>query len=123
MNKEQLNELMREYHEIICNKNEACKFLDIQIENLIETRDAIAEPFQQKLFDIEFKIRLPMFDRKESFVCQYGKINYRKGVVRRIWNLDALDLVCKSKPEIKNEIWHFREEKVSEPTITIKVEE
>ncbi len=116
-----LNELMREYKRIADEQSEACKLLDIQIENLTETRQILAEPYQYKLADIEAQIRLPMLDRQGSFICSFGKINFRKGAVRRTWNLDALDQICEARKDIKNVIWMFREEKDGEPSITVKL--
>lgn len=118
-----LNELMREYKRIADAQSEACKMLDIQIENLTETRQILAEPYQHKLTDIEAQMRLPMLDRQASFVCLFGKINFRKGAVRRTWQLDALDTICANRPEIKDAIWMFREEKTGEPSITVKLAE
>ena len=66
-------------------------------------------------------IRLPMLDYQHTFICSVGKINFKKGAVRRTWNLDALDQICSAKPEIKEAIWPFREEKTGEPSISIKL--
>ncbi len=117
----QLLALMQEYKRIADGQSEACKMLDIQIENLNETRQILAEPYQHKLSDIEALMKLPMLDYQHTFKCSAGSINYRKGAVRRTWNLDALDQICTAKPEIKNEIWAFRQETIGEPSITVKI--
>jgi len=118
-----LNELMREYKRIADEQAEACKMIDIQIENLSETRQILAEPYQHTLAELEAKIRLPMLDYQHTFVSSYGKINFRKGAVRRSWDLDALDKICNAKPLIYDAIWVFREEKIGEPSITVKLAE
>lgn len=37
-------------------------------------------------------------------------------------HIDKTDQICAAKPEIKEEIWAFREEKVGEPSISVKLE-
>lgn len=114
--------LLKEYKE----KSDAilfqCASLDAEIRKLTETRNMIAKPYQDSLIEIENKIRMPMMDRKATFTSDVGKITYRKGAVRRSWNLDALDQICASKMEVKEAIWAFRDEKTGEPTISIKLE-
>ena len=121
-NEENLTELMKKYRQIVSELETECHNVNEEIRMWIETRDSLAKPYQDKLTDLEAKIRLPMLDRKASFACEFGKILYRKGAVKRIWNLDALDQICAAKPEIKENIWAFREEKVGDPSITVKVE-
>ena len=118
-----LNDMMREYKRIADAQAEACKMLDIQIENLSETRQILAEPYQHKLADIEAQIRLPMIDRQSSFICSFGKINFRKGATRRSYNLDALDQLANHDAYIKDKIWAFRTETTGEPSITVKLAE
>ena len=118
-----LNELLNEYKQISAKVDNAVKDINRQIEELIEIRSEISKPYLDELNDIEARIRLPMLEYKHTFISSAGKINYRKGAVRRTWNLDALDQICEAKPSIKNEIWAFREEKTGEPTISIKINE
>lgn len=116
-----LDELMREYSGTVYQLEEACQELSMQIEELIKARDYIKQPYVNILNDLEAKMRLPMLERKATFICSFGKINFRKGATTRKWNLDALDQICAAKPEVKENIWAFREEKVGEPSITVKV--
>jgi len=117
-----LNDLMRGYEQTAKERDTLCNTIDAQIAGLQETRRLLAEPFEVKLAEIEAKMRQPMLDRAATFVCSYGKVAYRKGAVRRSWNLDALDQICNAKPEVKEQIWAFREEKIGEPSITVKLE-
>jgi len=117
----QLNELMRQYSITIFKLEEACQKLNTEIDKLTAARDNIKKPYVDILNDIETQIRLPMLDLKTSFVCAYGKINFKKGAVRRTWNIDALDQICDARKDIKNVIWAFREEKTGEPSITVKI--
>ena len=121
-NEQLLFELMKEYRVTTDDLEDACEKLDEEIERLQDARKVIAEPYEAHLINIETKIRLPMLDRKASFICNFGKISYRKGAVRRTWNLDALDQVCDAKPQIKDAIWAFRSETIGEPNISIKLE-
>lgn len=118
-----LFELMKEYRVTADNLEDACEQLDEEIKRLQDARRIIAEPFEKVLADIEAKIRLPMLDRKASFICNFGKISFRKGAIRRIWNLNALDQICGAKPDIKEAIWAFRSETVGEPGVSIKLDE
>ncbi len=112
-----LNDLMREYAATASNLCESCEELDAEIGRLQVARRMIAEPYEKIMADIETKIRIPMLDYQHTFISSFGRINYRKGAVRRSWNLDALDQICTAK----SEIWPFREEKVGEPSISIKL--
>ena len=116
-----LLELLSEYKQISNKVDNAVKDINRQIEELIAVRSGISKPYLDILNDIEAKIRAPMLEYKHTFISSVGKINYRKGAVRRTWNLDALDQICEAKPSIKSEIWAFREEKTGEPTISIKL--
>jgi len=116
-----LTDLLREYRQVSNELDSACHLIDIELENINEHRDGVARSYLDKLADLESKMRLPMLDYQHTFVSSYGKINFRKGAVKRSWNLDALDAICNAKPEIKDTIWMFREEKTGEPSISIKL--
>ncbi len=51
-----------------------------------------------------------------------GNVTYRKGSVRRTWDLDKLDEVCNVDPFINMKIWQYRKETIGEPSVTIKVD-
>ncbi len=118
-----LNVLMMEYKQNTHEIKNACRDIDEQIANLSEIRNSLARPYQERLNEIETYMRQPMLDRAASFVCAYGKIGYRKGAVRRSYNAESLDMLCNAEPEVKKLIWPFREEKIGEPSISIKVVE
>lgn len=115
--------LMQEYKQVSDQLRDSCEYVDETINTLSKERHILEEPFLKKLADIETKMRLPMMDRKSSFICSVGKINFRKGSVLRKWNLDALDQVCAADEIIKKTIWPFRTETIGEPSISIKIEE
>ncbi len=118
-----LNALMMEYKQNAQEIQNACRDIDEQLANLSEIRKALAQPYQDRLNEIEAQMRQPMLDRATSFVCEYGKIGYRKGAVRRSYNIESLDMLCNAEPEVKKLIWPFRSETVVEPSISIKVVE
>lgn len=117
-----LNELLTKYKILNSNLSEECKDIDADIERLQNTRRLMAEPYLKGIEDIEAQIKLPMLEYQHTFISSSGKINFRKGAVRRTWNLDALDQICEVRKDIKNVIWAFREEKTGEPSISIKLE-
>lgn len=116
-----LNELMREYRQIVYDLEIETHNVNDEIDKWTEIRNVLTKPYQDKLEELELKMRLPMLDRKTSFVCAYGKINYRKGAIRRTYNAEALDQLCAAKPELKDIIWPFRTESIGEPSITLKI--
>ncbi len=123
MNKpeENLNELMREYSTTVFKLEEVCQQLNTEIDKLTAMRDNIKKPYVDILIDIETKMRLLIFDRKASFFCAYGKINYRKGATRGSWDSDALDNICDADVYVKTLIWPHRKVTTSEPSIQIKL--
>lgn len=120
---EELMLLMEEYRQTMQEMAIECHNVNEEIDRWSEVRNVLAKPYQDILSDLEAKMRLPMLERKETFVCAFGKINFKKGATTRKWNLDALDQICAEKPEIKENIWAFRSEKVGEPSITVTLKE
>ena len=116
-----LLELMQQYKNITNELKDNCKHIDADIEKLMKEKSEREKPFKDKLEDLESKIRIPMMDRKSTFACSFGKINFRKGSIIRKWNLDALDQVCTADEAIKKTIWPFRTETQGEPGISIKI--
>lgn len=118
-----LNELMREYSTTVFKLEEACQSVNTQIRQLEMLRDNLKQPYVDVLVDLESQMRLPMLDRQSTFICSFGKINFRKGATRRSYNLDALDALANHDAYIKDKIWAFRTESVGEPSITVKLAE
>ena len=116
----ELLELTKEYWQVSNELKDHCKYIDADIEKLINARKEREKQFLEKLADIEQKTRILMIDRKSTFICSFGKINYRKGAITRKWNLDALDQICAADEPLKLKIWPFRTEKEGEPVISIK---
>ncbi len=105
MSEEILNNLLKEYRENHMAMVNECKSVDEQIANLQSYRNSLTQPWEQILREIETNIRVLMFDRKESFKSEFGRVTYYKAGVRRSWSLDSLDMVCNANPIVKQFIW------------------
>ncbi|MDP2365673.1 MAG: hypothetical protein Q8M94_18140 [Ignavibacteria bacterium] len=90
-----LSNLLREYKENSDARNTAIDSTLTQIEALSSYMGGLAAPYDQILGDLQGKIQAIMFERKEKFICESGKITYFRAGVKRSWNLDALDSICK----------------------------
>jgi len=117
-----INDLLREYKETTVEMIDRCKYIDANLATLTKEREENARPYQEKLAELEAQIRIPMLEYQHTFISSSGKINFRKGAVRRTWNLDALDALAYADAYIKDKIWAFRTESVGEPSISIKLE-
>ncbi len=117
----ELIELMQKYATEINEMDVECHNVNEDISRLVEIRDSLLKPHQESINKIVEAMKPLMFERKASFICSRGKIEFRKGAVRRTWNLDALDQICDARTEIRNAIWPFRTEKVGEPSISVKL--
>ncbi|MDD5474878.1 MAG: hypothetical protein PHU34_12155 [Candidatus Methanoperedens sp.] len=117
-----LSNLLREYKENSDARNTAIESTLTQIDALSSYMDGLAAPYDQILNELQGKIQAIMFERKERFICESGKVTYFKGGVKRSWDLDALDNTCKFDLYVKQTIWMHRKEAPFDPRIQIKVE-
>lgn len=116
-----LTDLLREYKEKQDTLNGVTTSIDIEIARLQTYRDGLAKPLYDILQDLETKIKTVMLETKETYTCMYGRITYKKGGVRRSWDLEALDSVCEFDQHIKEVIWAHRRETPFAPTVSIKL--
>ncbi len=116
-----LSALMHEYKENTDARNKEIESTLAQIESLTSYMNGLAAPYDQILHELQGKIQTRMFERKEKFICESGKITYFRAGIKRSWELDPLDRVCNSDPYVKERIWCFRNESPILPRITIKV--
>jgi hypothetical protein len=117
-----INDLLREYKEITVEMIDRCKYIDANLIALTKEKEENARPYLEKLAELEAQIRIPMLERKATFISSSGKINFRRGATRRSYNLDALDKLAYADAYIKDKIWAFRTETTGEPSISIKLE-
>ncbi len=123
MTEDMLTNMLLEYKEKQDILKKVTLSIDLEIARLQSYRNKLTEPIYGVLQDIETKIRIVVLDTKQSYVCEYGKITYRKGGIKRSWDLDALDHVCEFDEHIKEVIWTHRKETSFVPSILIKLSE
>lgn len=119
---EEIKELLQEYKENQDALYKEVSSVNEEIARLQSYRNSLAEPYQSILENLEFRIKTIMLEAKQSYECEIGKVTYRKGGVRRSWDLDSLDSVCKFDPHIKEVIWSYRIETPFAPSISIKLD-
>jgi len=84
--------------------------------------EEISLPYKKNTEIIETRIKELILLRAKSLKTGSGNVTYKKGAVRRSWDLDALDGVCDRDVDVKNRIWNYRKETIGEPSVTIKVD-
>ncbi len=120
---EELKSLLQQYKNNQESLKKEVELVDTEIVRLQSYRDGLAYPYMGILQDIETKIKAIMLETKQSYVCDIGRITYRKGGVKRSWDLDGLDFSCKVDDHIKAVLWQFRKETPFDPSISIKLDE
>lgn len=80
--------------------NAQCASLDVQIQELQKERDAIAEPYESEIKDLEQIIISDVISEGHSYEGPLAKVNYRKGYSRVTWNNDKLEGYGKVHPEV-----------------------
>jgi len=84
--------------------------------------EEISLPYKQNMEITQTRIKELILLRAKSLKTGSRNVTYRKGAVRRTWDLDALDGVCDRDVDVKNRIWIYREENIGNPSVTIKVD-
>lgn len=99
----------------------ACRQLEEQIEFLnLEIKEK-GKPFDDRIADIKQQLVTKALDYGNSFRCNDGVINFRKGYKRVTYAAKALDIVCLRHPLVKDLIWHNRTETEVAPSASIEV--
>jgi hypothetical protein len=115
-------DLEKEFETIQTLKQEmANELLDIEkaISELLETRSAIAEPYENEIKFCEENIRNEVLDRGKSFKCSVGKATYNKGRTTIKWNDEAL----KGYAVEHEAILQFRSESKGEAYVSVSAGE
>ena len=118
----ELYSLMGQLKQVSLAMIDATKLQVEQLESLSKDIDRIAEPYSVESQAIQDKIKTLTLQRAKSLKTGSGNITYRKGGFRRTWDLDNLDKYCERFKDIKDTIWHLREEKPFDPQVLIKVD-
>lgn len=128
MSEQLIEQYMRELSEQAAACSAACAEADKELEEMqhqleikASARVKLAEPFVNKMDELRERIKSLALVGMKTIKCQYGQVKYRKGGVRRSWDLDPLDSICAAFPEIKDRIWPFRHETTTDPSVTIEL--
>lgn len=117
-----LNTLMSELKQISLQMKSAIDPYNKEIEILSKKIDEISKPLVEQSQLIQHDITELALQRAKSYKCSSGNIQYRKGGVRRKWDLDGLDKMCEIDPYIKTNIEHLKTEEKFDPQVRIRVE-
>jgi hypothetical protein len=118
----ELYNLMGQLKQVSLAIENATKIQLEQVETLLRDIEIISEPYSKESVELQDKIKALTLQRGKSLKTGSGNITYRKGGIRRSWDLDGLDRYCEKFPDIKATIGHLKTEKEFEPQILIKVD-
>lgn len=117
-----LYELMSELQKVSVDIERVMEPYISVIEEASKKMDEVSEPLSIKSVEIQEKIKELTLLRAKSLKSGFGSITYKKGGIRRKWDLDKLDTVCQDNIYVKEHIWNFRKEEKFEPQVLIKIE-
>jgi hypothetical protein len=112
-----LNEAFEKLHSLYGSRNKATETLRTQIMDLEKQIEAISEPYDQQIADLQAKIAEEVKFTGKSFKCSYGKATYRKEYERTSWDTKALMGYAATHPEIEQ----FKKTSLVEASVTISV--
>lgn len=117
----ELSRLMTDLKILENKMHRETKEKEIQVETLLEEIKEKHKPYEEQQNILKEKIKDLVLQRAASYKCGAGNITYRKGGVRRSWDLNGLDRTCKENSMIMSGIWHLRNEEPFEPSVLIKI--
>lgn len=112
-----LNEAFEKLHSLYGSRNKATETLRTQIMDLEKQMEAISEPYNQQISDLQAKIAEEVKFTGKSFKCSCGKATYRKEYERTSWDTKALMGYSAAHPEIEQ----FKKTSLVEASVTISV--
>jgi hypothetical protein len=115
-------DLEKEFKTIQTLKQEMSnELLDIEkaISELLKTRSAIAEPYENEIKFCEENIKTEVLKQAKSFKCGFGKATYNKGRTSIKWNDEAL----KGYAVEHEDILQFRTESKGDAYVSVSVGE
>ena len=118
----ELYKLMSELQQVSIDIEKVIEPYAIAMEEITRKEDQATESLSIKSVKIQEKIKELALKRARSLKTGSGNITYRKGGIRRKWDLDSLDLVCENNTDVKEKIWNLRKEEPFEPQVLIKIE-
>ncbi len=118
---EQLSLLMSQLRTVSTEMNFLLRPYNAIIDQNLKKIDELSTPYQLAAEELRTQIKKLALIRAESYKCVAGAITYTKGSVRRSWDLDKMDELCKIDEKLKKQIWNLRTETPIDPTIKIKI--
>ncbi len=118
----ELTKLMQDLQQNAISLETNTSLLNFLLEDVIKSIEEVSKPYNEKSVEIQTKIKELTLIRAKSLKTGSGNITYRKGGIRRSWDLDLLDEACDINPHVKQAIWSYRTETPTDPQVLIKVE-
>ena len=118
----ELYKLMSELQQVSIDLEKVIEPYAIAMEEIAKKEERATESLSEKSVEIQEKIKELSFKRAKSLTTGVGNITYRKGGIRRKWDLDSLDLLCENNTDVKEKIWNLRKEEPFEPQVLIKID-
>jgi hypothetical protein len=112
-----LEEAFFRLHNLYANRNTATEELKTKIIELETELEALSEPYNRQIMDLQEKIEAEVKLQGSAFKCSYGKATYRKEYERSSWDSKALMGYAAAHPEIEQ----FKNITLVEASVTISV--
>ncbi len=118
----ELYKLMSELQQVSIDLEKIIEPYALAMEEIARKEEEACESLSIKSVEIQEKIKELALKRAKSLKTGAGNITYRKGGIRRKWDLDSLDLVCENNTEVREKIWNLRKEEPFAPQVLIKID-
>jgi rRNA-processing protein FCF1 len=118
---EQLSSLMSQLRTVSTEMNFLLRPYNVIIDENIKKVEELSAPYTSTMETLREQIKKLALARAESYKCISGAITYTKGSIRRSWDLDEMDKLCKIDEKLKKQIWSLRTETPVDPTVRIKI--
>lgn len=103
------------------DKNKVCENLEDQIRFLQEELDEKSRPFNDQMTTIESEIKALAMERGESFKCDHGAVNFKKGYTKITYSSKALEILTKNDEKLKDLLWLHRTATPVAPSVSVEV--
>lgn len=103
------------------DRSAVCENLEDQIRFLQEELDRKSWPFDDQITAIESEIKVLAINRGDSFKCNYGAVNFRKGYTKITYSSKGLEALTKKDEALKSLLWRYRTATPVAPSVGIEV--
>lgn len=103
------------------DRSKACEDIERGIQFMQDELNAKSRPFDDQIAAIENEIKAAMIERGESFKCNDGAANFKKGYTKITYSSKALEILTKKDEKLKDLLWRYRTATPVAPSITIEV--